>query len=271
MQVTLTQRDRLTDLPTELVLEICSYLRGSGDSELDDQLDRVILRASEVCRRWRVNPALREERYKAVKRMMVREFKIEAKYPIPVCLIFRNAGMPISRLPVLEGERRWLREIRKEKMTAPVMRFTLPGGRAGIILNINPRDTSQRVMQIFLTGTPIQELSKILATYDYDSSSGRHTSSWSYEQRGGSTSSETSFGGAFVAVPQPYFRGHDLNSHRPISDLLLDRDPDLVLADPPMPLSKRCSSFFLGIMRRAAPLVLPLAIGVVAASTQGCE
>jgi hypothetical protein len=72
MQVALTQRDRLTGFPPELVLEICSYLRGAGDSELGDQLDRVILRTSEVCRNWRDNGALREERYKAAKRMMVR-------------------------------------------------------------------------------------------------------------------------------------------------------------------------------------------------------
>jgi hypothetical protein len=112
---------------------------------------------------------------------------------------------------------------------------------------------------------------KILAIYEHNSFG--HSTRWIYD------SNNTSFDGtithgALTGRP-PFFLGDMiLNNNRPISELLLDRDPDLVLADPPMPpmpLHKRCSRFFLETMRRAVPFIFPLAIGVVAASTQGCE
>jgi hypothetical protein len=275
IQVTTRQRDRVTNLPAELVIEICSYLRGMGNSTEDDLADRIILATSMVCRNWRDNGCLQEERQKAARRRMLREFKIEAQYPISICQIFRNANMHIFQLPVLKVERSpIIRPWGKNDLTHPVMRFTDATGTAGIALNISGRDTSQGIIRISSFCTRIRSLKNITTFYDHNLSTGRSNSGWTYSWG----PLRHSFIQFFYNVEQPFlladplFRGSAvLNNNRQLSDLLLDTDQDFVISTPPIPLSERCSRFLSKTMKRASILIVPLAIGIIGACTQGCE
>jgi len=113
--------------------------RGGLAQSIDN--DRSIIATDLVCRNWRDNLVLREERREAAPRLhLSQERLITDEYPQEMVQSFLAGNVPIPRMPILDVRGLDnIADIQPEDMTDPVMRFQDQHGRPGIALKIQAR------------------------------------------------------------------------------------------------------------------------------------
>jgi hypothetical protein len=134
-------------LPEDAIRNVFTFLKAeTGSLCMDETNDRAILTTSGVCRSWKDNVTLGEERGEASIRLRP-IMRVLREYPRQIVQVFRNHRTPIFQLPVLNSQKLkyYLTDdgddfasisVRPEEMNHPVMRFRDRLDRPGIALKI---------------------------------------------------------------------------------------------------------------------------------------
>ena len=130
--------DRLPDAVTRSVFE---FLKGANGIPALGNYDQAIIATSAVCRNWRANLTLEQERQEASTRLRSRINFVIRNYPRAMIELFRRCHSSVSRLPVLDfGDRMGITDyidmLHPADMTHPVMRFTDRFNRPGIAFHV---------------------------------------------------------------------------------------------------------------------------------------